>query len=150
LQQPSGTTIYASRTPGVSPVIANPDKSTIIKKYPTRRLYNTATHTCVTLDDLANLVRQGTDLAVHDTKSGKDITRSVLLHIVLERESKATPNLLPTAFLRQLIRFYGHSMQMIVPFFLEVSLGSFIREQEKLRQLAAMLKPSGFSDTTRE
>jgi len=108
----------------------------IIKKYPDRRLYNTATHTFMTLDDLADLVRQGIELTIHETKSGKDITRSVLLHIILERERKATQNLLPTAFLRQLIRFYGHSMQMIVPAFLDVSLSSFIREQEKLRRQA--------------
>jgi polyhydroxyalkanoate synthesis repressor PhaR len=109
----------------------------IINKYPTRRLYNTATHACVTLDDLADLIREGTELAVHEFKSGKDITRSVLLHIVLERESKANQNLLPISFLRQLIRFYGDSMQMLVPLFLEISMGSFIREQEKLRQEAA-------------
>ena len=108
----------------------------IIKKYPDRRLYNTATHTFMTLDDLADLVRQGIELTIHETKSGKDITRSVLLHIILERERKATQNLLPTAFLRQLIRFYGHSMQMIVPVFLDVSLSSFVREQEKLRHQA--------------
>src|SRR5215831_3999725 len=87
---------------------------------------NTATHTFMTLDDLADLVRQGIEFAIHETESGKDITRSVLLHIIVERERKATPNLLPTAFLRQLIRFYGHSMQMIVPVFLDVSLSSFI------------------------
>src|SRR6516225_2284674 len=117
-------------------VIANAQKPVIIKKYPDRRLYNTATHTFMTLDDLADLVRQGIELAIHKTKSGKDITRSVLLHIILERERKETQNLLPTAFLRQLIRFYGHSMQMIVPVFLDVSLSSFIREQEKLRHQA--------------
>jgi polyhydroxyalkanoate synthesis repressor PhaR len=108
----------------------------IIKKYPDRRLYNTATHTFMTLDDLADLARQGIEFAIHETESGKDITRSVLLHIIVERERKATQNLLPTAFLRQLIRFYGHSMQMIVPVFLDVSLRSFIREQEKLRHPA--------------
>ena len=117
-------------------MIANAQKPVIIKKYPDRRLYNTTTHTFMTLDDLADLVRQGIELAIHETKSGKDITRSVLLHIILERERKATQNLLPTAFLRQLIRFYGHSMQMIVPVFLDVSLSSFIREQEKLRHRA--------------
>ena len=117
-------------------MIANAQKPVIIKKYPDRRLYNTATHTFMTLDNLADLVRQGIELAIHETKSGKDITRSVLLHIILERERKETQNLLPTAFLRQLIRFYGHSMQMIVPVFLDVSLSSFIREQEKLRHQA--------------
>jgi polyhydroxyalkanoate synthesis repressor PhaR len=117
-------------------VIAHSEKPMIIKKYPDRRLYNTATHTFMTLDDLADLARQDIEFAIHETETGKDITRSVLLHIIVERERKATQNLLPTAFLRQLIRFYGHSMQMIVPVFLDVSLRSFIREQEKLRHPA--------------
>ena len=123
---------------GVHGRLQRPDceNPVIIKKYPDRRLYNTATHTFMTLDDLADLVRQGIELTIHETKSGKDITRSVLLHIILERESKVDQNLLPTAFLRQLIRFYGHSMQMIVPVFLDVSLSSFVREQEKLRHQA--------------
>jgi polyhydroxyalkanoate synthesis repressor PhaR len=116
-------------------VIAHSEKPMILKKYPDRRLYNTATHTFMALD-LADLVRQDIEFAIHETESGKDITRSVLLHIIVERERKATQNLLPTAFLRQLIRFYGHSMQMIVPVFLDVSLRSFIREQEKLRHPA--------------
>jgi polyhydroxyalkanoate synthesis repressor PhaR len=73
-------------------VIANAQKPVIIKKYPDRRLYNTATHTFMTLDDLADLVRQGIELAIHETKSGKDITRSLLLHIILERERKETQN----------------------------------------------------------
>ena len=116
-------------------MIANAQKPVIIKKYTDRRLYNTTTRTFVTLKDVAEMVRQGVEFAIHETESGKDITRSVLLHIIVERERKATQNL-PTAFLRQLIRFYGHSMQNIVPIFLDVSLSSFIREQEKLRHQA--------------
>jgi polyhydroxyalkanoate synthesis repressor PhaR len=103
-------------------VIANPKQPVIIKKYATRRLYSTTTRTFVTLEDVAEMVRQGVALAIQDTKSGKDITRSVLLHIVLERESEANQNLLSIAFLRQLIRFYGDSMQMLVPVFLEISI----------------------------
>ena len=100
----------------------------------------------MTLDDLADLVRQGIELAIHETKSDKDITRSVLLHIILERERKATQNLLPTAFLRQLIRFYGHSMQMIVPKYLEQSIDTLTREQEKFRkQLASTLSGTPFA-----
>src|SRR5262245_37806885 len=88
----------------------------IINKHPNRHLYNTATHACVTLDDLAELIREGTEFAVHEFKSGKDITRSVLSQIVLERESKATQNLLPISFLRQLIRFYGITCKHWCPF----------------------------------
>jgi len=117
-------------------VIANPKQPVIIKKYATRRLYSTTTRTFVTLEDVAEMVRQGVALAIQDTKSGKDITRSVLLHIVLERESEANQNLLSIAFLRQLIRFYGDSMQMLVPVFLEISISSFIREQGRLREPA--------------
>ena len=86
----------------------------VIKKYANRRLYNTSTSTYVTLDDLADMVKQGTDFAVYDAKTGEDITRSVLTQIIFEEESKGT-NLLPINFLRQLIRFYGDSMQAFVP-----------------------------------
>jgi polyhydroxyalkanoate synthesis repressor PhaR len=108
-----------------------------IKKYANRRLYNTGTSTYVTLEDLATMVKSGQDFAVEDAKSGEDITRSVLAQIIFEQENKEGQNLLPINFLRQLIRFYGDSMQMMVPRYLEVSLESFTREQEKLRQQMA-------------
>ena len=106
----------------------------VIKKYANRRLYNTATSTYVTLDDLANMVKQGTDFVVYDAKSGEDITRSVLTQIIFEEENKVEQqNLLPISFLRQLIRFYGDQMQSIVPGYLELSIEQLTREQEKLR-----------------
>ena len=108
-----------------------------IKKYANRRLYNTGTSTYVTLEDLAAMVKAGEDFIVHDAKSGEDITRSVLTQIIFEQENKEGQNLLPAAFLRQLIRFYGDSMQMLVPRYLEVSLESFTREQEKFREQMA-------------
>jgi polyhydroxyalkanoate synthesis repressor PhaR len=108
-----------------------------IKKYANRRLYNTGTSTYVTLEDLAVMVKAGEDFAVEDAKTGEDITRSVLAQIIFEQENKEGQNLLPINFLRQLIRFYGDSMQMMVPRYLEVSLDSLTREQEKFRgQLA--------------
>ena len=103
-----------------------------IKKYANRRLYNTATSTYVTLEDLADMVKQGDDFLVYDAKSGEDITRSVLTQIIFEEENKGQ-NLLPINFLRQLIRFYGDSMQAFVPSYLEVSLENLSREQEKFR-----------------
>jgi len=106
----------------------------IIKKYANRRLYNTGTSTYVTLEDLAAMVKVGEDFIVYDAKTGEDITRSVLTQIIFEQENKEGQNLLPIAFLRQLIRFYGDSMQMLVPRYLEVSIESFTREQEKFRQ----------------
>jgi polyhydroxyalkanoate synthesis repressor PhaR len=106
-----------------------------IKKYANRRLYNTGTSTYVTLEDLATMVKNGEDFTVSDAKTGEDITRSVLVQIISEQENKeGTDNLLPVKFLRQLIGFYGGSMQKFVPSYLEVSLESFTREQEKFRQ----------------
>ncbi|MGC1352275.1 MAG: polyhydroxyalkanoate synthesis repressor PhaR [Xanthobacteraceae bacterium] len=108
-----------------------------IKKYANRRLYNTGTSTYVTLEDLAGMVKTGEDFVVFDAKTSEDITRSVLTQIIFEQENKEGQNLLPITFLRQLIRFYGDSMQMLVPRYLEVSIESLTREQEKFRQQMA-------------
>ena len=116
-----------------------------IKKYANRRLYNTGTSTYVTLEDLASMVKSGEDFVVYDAKSGEDITRSVLTQIIFEQENKEGQNLLPIKFLRQLIRFYGDSMQMLVPRYLEVSIDSLTREQEKFReQMAQAFGMGGF------
>jgi polyhydroxyalkanoate synthesis repressor PhaR len=104
----------------------------IIKKYANRRLYNTASSSYVTLDHLAEMVRQGTDFVVYDAKTNEDITRSVLTQIIFEEESRGQ-NLLPIQFLRQLIRFYGDSMQSLLPTYLEMSLDGFTRQQEQFR-----------------
>lgn len=116
----------------VAPMAKSADPVTI-KKYANRRLYNTGTSTYVTLEDLATMVKDGEDFLVYDAKSGEDITRSVLAQIIFEQENKEGQNLLPTAFLRQLIRFYGDSMQMLVPRYLEASIESFTQQQEKFR-----------------
>ena len=105
-----------------------------IKKYANRRLYNTGTSTYVTLEDLAVMVKSGEDFVVFDAKTGEDITRSVLAQIVSEQEGKEGQSLLPIAFLRQLIRFYGDSMQMMVPSFLEQSMQSLTSQQGKFRE----------------
>jgi polyhydroxyalkanoate synthesis repressor PhaR len=114
--------------------MAKSETPTTIKKYANRRLYNTGTSTYVTLEDLAAMVKNGEDFLVYDAKTGDDITRSVLAQIIFEQENKAGQNLLPTTFLRQLIRFYGDSMQMVVPKYLEQSIDMLTREQEKFRQ----------------
>jgi polyhydroxyalkanoate synthesis repressor PhaR len=114
--------------------MAKSDQPTTIKKYANRRLYNTGTSTYVTLEDLASMVKDGEDFLVYDAKTGDDITRSVLAQIIFEQENKAGQNLLPTTFLRQLIRFYGDSMQMVVPRYLEQSIDTLTREQEKFRR----------------
>jgi len=117
--------------------MAKSEEPVTIKKYANRRLYNTGTSTYVTLEDLATMVKNGEDFVVYDAKTGEDITRSVLTQIIFEQENKEGQNLLPITFLRQLIRFYGDSMQMLVPRYLEVSIESLTREQEKFRQQMA-------------
>ncbi len=103
-----------------------------IKKYANRRLYNTGTSTYVTLEDLASMVKLGEDFHVVDAKTGDDITHQVLTQIIFEQENKGQ-NLLPINFLRQLIRFYGDSVQSFVPKYLELSMGALTREQQKMR-----------------
>lgn len=110
-------------------------RPTVIKKYANRRLYHTGTSTYVTLEDLGTMVKAGDDFVVTDAKTGEDITRPVLTQIIFEQENKeGAQNLLPIAFLRQLIRLYGDSMQAMVPTYLEFSMDSFLREQAKLRE----------------
>ncbi|MBP0114484.1 MULTISPECIES: polyhydroxyalkanoate synthesis repressor PhaR [Bradyrhizobium] len=126
--------------------MAKSDQPTTIKKYANRRLYNTGTSTYVTLEDLAAMVKDGEDFLVYDAKTGDDITRSVLAQIIFEQENKAGQNLLPTTFLRQLIRFYGDSMQMVVPKYLEQSIATLTQEQEKFRkQIANTLSGTPFA-----
>jgi polyhydroxyalkanoate synthesis repressor PhaR len=126
--------------------MAKTDGPITIKKYANRRLYNTGTSTYVTLEDLATMVKAGEDFVVFDAKTGEEITRSVLAQIIFEQEGKeGQQQLLPINFLRQLIRFYGDNMQMLVPRYLEVSIDSLTREQEKLRgQVAQAFGMSGF------
>ncbi|ARN83307.1 polyhydroxyalkanoate synthesis repressor PhaR [Methylocystis bryophila] len=127
-------------------------KPTTIKKYANRRLYDTGTSTYVTLEDLAAMVKRGEDFVVSDAKTGEDITRSVLAQIIFEQESKDGQSLLPISFLRQLIRFYGDSMQMLVPSYLEFSIDKFTRDQQKFReQINTALGVAGpFGEPTRQ
>ncbi|MEZ5824902.1 MAG: polyhydroxyalkanoate synthesis repressor PhaR [Geminicoccaceae bacterium] len=107
-------------------------KAAVVKKYANRRLYNTATSSYVTLDELSQMVRQGEEFVVYDAKTGDDITRSVLTQIILEEDSKGR-NLLPISFLRQLISFYDDSLHAVVPRYLEVSMENFARHQDQMR-----------------
>lgn len=115
----------------------------VIKKYANRRLYHTGTSTYVTLEDLALLVRKGEDFLVYDAKTSEDITRSVLTQIIFEEESKEGQQMLPVTFLRQLIRFYGDSMQAVVPRYLEMSMDSLTKEQNMFREQLAKTLGSG-------
>lgn len=121
-----------SRAADVPPVV--------VKKYANRRLYNTESSSYITLDNLAEMVRQGRDFVVYDAKTGEDITRGVLTQIIVEEEGKGH-NLLPTEFLRQLIGLYGGSMQGLVPKYLEHAMNAFAQQQEQVR--SAMQKTMG-------
>ncbi|HEX7884459.1 MAG TPA: polyhydroxyalkanoate synthesis repressor PhaR [Phenylobacterium sp.] len=115
----------------------------VIKKYANRRLYNTASSSYVTLEHLSEMVKQGVDFVVYDAKTNEDITRTVLTQIIFEEESQGE-SLLPIQFLRQLIGFYGNSMQAFLPSYLELSMSSFTQQQERLRnQLSTLGQPSG-------
>ncbi len=105
-----------------------------IKKYANRRLYDTASSSYVTLEDLARMVREGVDFIVIDARSGEDITRSVLTQIIVEEESKGE-HLLPLNFLRQLIGFYGDNLRTILPDYLDHSIDAFSRNQDRLRKV---------------
>jgi polyhydroxyalkanoate synthesis repressor PhaR len=131
--------------------MAKSEEPVTIKKYANRRLYNTGTSTYVTLEDLATMVKAGEDFVVYDAKSGEDITRSVLAQIIFEQENKEGQNLLPINFLRQLIRFYGDSMQMLVPRYLETSIDSLTRDHQKFRDQMSQafgVSPFGALDET--
>ena len=124
----------------------------VVKKYANRRLYNTETSTYVTLDDLAAMVRAERDFVVFDAKSGEDLTHSVLTQIIVEQESRAgTQTLLPVPFLRQLIRFYGDTMERMVPSYLQVSLETLAKEQERFRkQFTTAFTPQGAFEAYQE
>ena len=106
----------------------------IIKKYANRRLYNTQTSSYVTLEHLCDMVKAGVEFEVRDARSGEDITRQVLAQIIFEEENKGGQHLLPIQFLRQLIRFYGDSLQAFVPSYLELSMESFTKNQQEMRE----------------
>ena len=108
----------------------------VIKKYANRRLYNTQTSSYVTLDHLAQMVKDGTEFEVRDARTGEDITRSVLTQIIFEEEAKGQ-SLLPIKFLRQLIRFYGDSLQSFVPGYLDMSMEGFTKNQGAMRDRIA-------------
>ncbi len=141
----TGTPDGAEAAAGGTPVV--------VKKYANRRLYNTESSSYITLDTLADMVRVGRDFVVYDARSGDDITRGVLTQIIVEEESKGRA-MLPTGFLRQLISFYGDSVQAVVPRYLEQAMTSFARQQEQVRvavqQTLAPFLPFGIEEVSRQ
>ncbi len=125
----------------------------VIKKYANRRLYNTETSSYITLDNLADMIRAGRDFVVYDAKSTEDITRGVLTQIIVEEESKGA-SMLPTAFLRQLIGFYGDSLQGVVPRYLEQAMSNFALQQKQMRQVMQQtfspFMPMGVEEISRQ
>jgi polyhydroxyalkanoate synthesis repressor PhaR len=123
----------------------------VIKKYANRRLYNTETSTYVTLDDLASMVKSERDFVVFDAKTGDDLTHSVLTQIIVDQESRVgTQTLLPIPFLRQLIRFYGDSIERLVPSYLQISLQTLAKEQERFRKQFGAFTPAGAFEAYQE
>jgi polyhydroxyalkanoate synthesis repressor PhaR len=104
-----------------------------IKKYANRRLYDTESSAYITLDRLAQMVREGREFEVVDAKSGEDITRQVLTQIIVDEEARSGETMLPISFLKQLIGLYGNSMQNFVPQYLEAAMDSFQRNQSAVR-----------------
>jgi polyhydroxyalkanoate synthesis repressor PhaR len=130
------------------------DQPAIVKKYANRRLYNTATSSYVTLDDLSRMVRAGDHFVVYDARSGEDLTRSILTQIILEEDGKGR-NLLPINFLRQLIGYYDDSLRAFLPRYLEVSMENFAANQEQIRRyiegtLGQFFPMSQFEDMARQ
>ena len=125
----------------------------VVKKYANRRLYNTESSSYITLDNLADMVRAGRDFVVYDARSGEDITRGVLTQIIVDEENKGRA-LLPTAFLRQLIGFYGDSLGGMVPRYLEQTMTAIARQQTQMReamqQTMGTLLPAGLEEVRRQ
>ncbi len=130
------------------------NNTVVIKKYANRRLYNTATSSYVTLQDLAEMVKKGVEFTVHDAKTGEEITRSVLTQIIVEQETKGN-HLLPTSVLRQLIGYYDDNLQGLLPRYLEMTMQSFAHNQDQIREylenaLGGMYSFRSFEEMSRQ
>lgn len=126
----------------------------IIKKYANRRLYNTETSSYVTLDHLADMIKAGEEFVVRDAKTNEDITRAVLTQIIFEKETREK-NMLPIAFLRQLISLYGDGLQAMVPSYLQSAMEVLTRHQDQIRSACGEQLDTGslmpiFEELTRQ
>jgi polyhydroxyalkanoate synthesis repressor PhaR len=124
----------------------NEDGRVVIKKYANRRLYNTASSSYITLEDLAKMVREGTDFIVLDAKTGAEITHQILTQIIMDEEASGGEQMLPVSFLRDLISMYGNSMQTMMPHYLQASMDNFRANQTKLQDsFKTSLGPEAFA-----
>jgi len=129
------------RTPPTQPPEASPDQGLrVLKKYPNRRLYDTETSTYITLADVKKMVMDAENLVVRDAKTSEDLTRTILLQVILEEESGGLP-MFSTAVLAQIIRFYGHAMQGLMGVYLEKNMQAFAEMQACLTEQAKTLSP---------
>jgi polyhydroxyalkanoate synthesis repressor PhaR len=119
------------RTPSAGAEAAAPQGPRTLKKYPNRRLYDTQTSSYITLADVKRMVLEGENFEVRDAKTSEDLTRSILLQIILEEESGGVP-MFSAAMLEQIIRFYGHAMQGMMGAYLEKNLQAFADIQGKM------------------
>jgi polyhydroxyalkanoate synthesis repressor PhaR len=117
---------------------AAPANKRVIKKYPNRRLYDTETSAYITLTEVKDLVMQSVPMVVQDAKTGEDLTRSLLLQIILEEESAGSP-MFTEAALANIIRFYGHAMQGLMGGYLEKNMQSFMDLQTKLAEQSSLM-----------
>ncbi|MCH2241618.1 MAG: polyhydroxyalkanoate synthesis repressor PhaR [Aquabacterium sp.] len=122
------------------------DGPRVLKKYPNRRLYDSRSSSYITLADVKQMVLSGEDFVVVDAKTGEDLSRSILLQIILEEESEGEP-MFSTRMLENIIRFYGHTMQGLMGNYLEKNLLTFIELQKRLaEQSAGLMDPKAFMD----
>jgi polyhydroxyalkanoate synthesis repressor PhaR len=124
---------------------ATPSGPRILKKYPNRRLYDTRLSSYITLADVKKMVLAGTDFEVRDAKTGEELTRAILLQIILEEESGGVP-MFSTQMLSQIIRFYGHAMQGFMGTYLEKNIQAFTEMQKRLAEQAkGLVDPTAMS-----
>jgi len=128
-----------NKKPQVEPIV--------VKKYANRRLYNTDTSSYVTLEDLCDMVKEGSEFIVYDAKSGEDLTRQILTQIIFEQEGKGE-SLLPINFLRSIIGYYDNSLKDFVPHYLESTMQTFTKNQEKMREVMGMGTMGNFGNLT--
>ncbi len=133
MAQPRRSTRPDPAAPAAPTNSSSPPSTRVLKKYPNRRLYDTQSSSYITLADVKQMVLQGQDFVVRDAKSSEDLTRSILLQIILDEESAGVP-LFSSQMLSQIIRFYGHAMQGVMGTYLEKNLQAFTDIQQRLTE----------------
>ena len=137
--------VTTRRTTKASADPAAPAGIRILKKYPNRRLYDTQTSSYITLADVKQMVLEGIEFEVRDAKTGDELTRSILLQIILEEETGGVP-MFTARMLAQIIRFYGHAMQGMMGSYLEKNLQTFVEMQARLAdQARGLYDPKAFT-----